>query len=94
MRLVQRDIQATEGRFLDFDTADALQRLLHHSHSPARSRHALAWPCSNERGPHKMAKQKTIKQRAEGIIADERTYDADTREAVAFALNERSRGPG
>jgi hypothetical protein len=31
LRLVQRDIQAVEGRFLDFDSADALQRLLHHS---------------------------------------------------------------
>ncbi len=31
LRLVQRDIQAVEGRFLDFESADALQRLLHHS---------------------------------------------------------------
>ncbi len=31
LRLVQRDVQATEGRLLDFGTAEMLQRSLHHS---------------------------------------------------------------
>ncbi len=31
LRLVQRDIQAVEGRFLDFDTAETLQGSLRHS---------------------------------------------------------------
>ncbi len=31
LRLVQRDIQATEGRLLDYSTAEALKRSLHYS---------------------------------------------------------------
>ncbi len=31
LRFVQRDIQITEGRLLDYSTAEALQRSLHHS---------------------------------------------------------------
>ncbi len=30
LRLIGRDIQATEGRFLDFNTAETLQRALYH----------------------------------------------------------------
>jgi hypothetical protein len=31
LRLIGRDIQATEGRFLDFNTAETLQRALYHT---------------------------------------------------------------
>lgn len=31
LRLVSRDIQISEGRLLDYDTADTLQRILHHA---------------------------------------------------------------
>ncbi len=31
LRLIGRDIQASEGRFLDFTTAETLQRALHHT---------------------------------------------------------------
>ncbi len=31
LRLIGRDLQASEGRFLDFTTAETLQRALHHT---------------------------------------------------------------